>query len=130
MLTLEILPGSFALVHLPGDAAVPMWLAGARRFSSSTRTPGELSLLVDAEVVPDGLAVRSDYRGLRVAGSLPLESVGIIAGLSGALAAAGIPLLAIATHDTDYLFVAGSDLERAREALEGAGHSFVSSNVT
>jgi len=122
MLTLEILPGRFALVRLPGDAAVPTWLAGARRFSSSTRTPHEFSLLVDAEIVPDGLAVRSDYRGLRVAGSLPLESVGIMAGLSGALAAAGIPLLPIATHDTDYLFVADQDLAQARAALERGGY--------
>jgi len=123
MPTLEVLAGSFALVRLAGDAAVPKWVALARRFASVTRTPSELSLLVDAEVVPDGLAVRADYRGLRVAGTLPLSSVGIIAGLSGVLAGAGIPLLPIATHDTDYLFVASSDLAAAVAALERAGHA-------
>jgi len=122
MLTLEVLPGSYALVRLPGDTAVPEWVALARRFASVTRTPFELSLLVDADVVPDGLPVRADYRGLRVAGTLPLSSVGIIAGLSGVLAGAGIPLLPIATHDTDYLFVSSPDLPAAIAALERAGH--------
>jgi hypothetical protein len=122
MLTLEVLPGSFALVRLPGDAPLPTWLALARRFASVTRTVDELSLLVDAEVVPDGLAVRADYRGLRVAGTLPLATVGIMAGLSRALADAGIALLPIATHDTDYLFVAEADLAGARAALVHAGY--------
>ena len=124
-MTLEILPGRFALVRLPGDAAVPEWTALARRFVSVTRTPSELSILADAEVVPAGLAVRDDYRGLRVAGTLPLAAVGIIAGLSRALADAGIALVPIATHDTDYLFVASKDLAAARAALERAGHAFV-----
>jgi len=124
MLTLEVLPGAFALVRLPGDAPAPAWLAGARRFVSVTRTPGELSILADADAVPEGLAVRADYRGLRVAGTLPLSAVGIIAGLSRSLADAGIALLPIATHDTDYLFVAGADLAAVRSALERAGHSF------
>ena len=119
------MPGRFALVRLPGDAAVPDWAALARRFASVTRTPSELSFLLDAEVVPEGLAVRTDYRGLRVAGTLPLDSVGIMAGLSGALVEARIPILPIATHDTDYLFVFDVDFEGTCAALEHAGHRLV-----
>ena len=120
-MTLEILPGRFALVRLAGASAVPEWLARAARFASVTRTASELSILADAEVVPAGLAVRADYRGLRVAGTLPLDAVGVIAALSRALAGAGIALLPIATHDTDYLFV--TDLDGARAALERAGYA-------
>jgi len=38
------------------------------------------------------------------------------------LAEAGIPLLPIATHDTDYLFLREADLARGIAALERAGH--------
>jgi len=121
-LALDLLPGRFALCRLAGDAELPSWARAARRFLTVSRTPGELSIVCDAEVVPAGLAARDDYRALRVRGPLALDVVGVIAALAPPLAAAGIPILPIATHDTDYLFLRESDLARAIAALAGAGH--------
>ena len=121
-LSLDVLPGLFALCRLAGGADVPAWTGAARRFLTLSRTPGELSIVCDAEVVPAGAAAVPDYRALRVCGPLALDVTGVIAALAPPLAGAGIPILPIATHDTDYLFLRESDLARAIAALEGAGH--------
>ncbi len=57
------------------------------------------------------------YRAISFAGALPADLVGFMAVLSAALAAAGIPLLAICTFAHDHLLVRESDSERAVEAI-------------
>jgi hypothetical protein len=119
---LDVLPGRLALCRLPASAAIPPWTEAARRFLTISRTPGELSIIADAEVVPPGAAVLEDFRALRVRGPLPLDAVGIVAALAGPLAEAGVAIFPIATHDTDYLLLRESDLPVASRALEAAGH--------
>jgi len=121
-LELDLLAGTFALVRLPGDAAVPPWTAAARRFLTITRTPDELSIVADDEAVPAEVPAERGYRAFRVRGPIPLHIVGVAAALVSPLARAEIPVFLIATFDTDYLLVRGEDLSRAREALTGAGH--------
>jgi hypothetical protein len=121
-LLLDLLPGRFALCRLAAADAVPGWALAGRRFVSVSRTPEELSIVCDAEVAPAGVAAVRDYCGLRVRGPLALDAVGVIAALAPPLAEAGIPLLPIATHDTDYLFLREADLARGIAALERAGH--------
>ena len=60
---------------------------------------------------------------LGIEGVLPMDAVGVLAGLCAALAAAGVPVFAISTHDTDWLLVSAERFEAARRALEGAGHA-------
>ena len=48
--------------------------------------------------------------------------VGVIASLSGILAAANISTFVISTFDTDYLLVKQVDLEAATQSLRAAGH--------
>ena len=49
--------------------------------------------------------------------------LGILAGLTGALAAAGVSVFAVSTYDTDYLMVKQTALERAERALSAAGYT-------
>jgi len=120
-LGLTVLGATFAIHRFAPDAAlpdavrtaVPVWIA---------RTPEELSI-VCAEAV--GLAAPrriGGWRCLQVAGPLPLDLVGVLAGLSTVLAEAGVCVLALSTHDTDFLLVPGKDLERGVAALRGAGY--------
>ena len=62
------------------------------------------------------------YVAMRVEGTLPPELVGVLVSLAKPLADAGIPILAIGTHDTDYVLVREVDVERAVDALRRAGH--------
>ena len=65
------------------------------------------------------------WRALRVRGPLAFEVVGVVASVSTALAAAGVPLFVISTFDTDYVLVKAQSLERAISALRLAGHEVV-----
>jgi hypothetical protein len=122
--TLDLLPGSYAICRLDATAAVPSW-ATRPGFSSITRTAGELSIVCATDAVPDAVHAQRGYRGLAVRGPLDFSLVGIVASLAGALAAAAISIFVVSTHDTDYLFVRDADLERAVAVLRDAGHAVV-----
>jgi hypothetical protein len=64
-----------------------------------------------------------DWAALEVEGPLDLALTGVMARLSGVLAAAGVPLFAVSTYDTDVLLVRAAHLDRAVDALAAAGHA-------
>jgi uncharacterized protein len=75
-----------------------------------------------AHQAPRGGRRGDGFRCLEVAGPLPFEATGILAALATPLARARVPILAISTFHTDYLFVRGERLPSAVRALEKAGH--------
>jgi hypothetical protein len=98
-MTLDVLPGSFAVCRLSSDAPLPPW-ASAAVFSSVTRTPHELSILCDGDAVPADVKAQREFRGLMVRGPLDFSLTGILAALAGALAAAAISIFPVSTYDT------------------------------
>jgi hypothetical protein len=121
-LTLEILPGRYAVCRLAPDEAVPSW-AWSGQLASVTRTDAELSIICAELAVPATIErAERGWRVLRVVGPLDFNAVGVMAGLAAPLARAGISILALATFDTDYLLVREPDLDRALTALRAAGH--------
>jgi hypothetical protein len=118
-LDLDLLPGSFAICHLPPETPLPDALLEppAAEMVSVTRTGDELSIVCREERVPAGARRVGGWRCLRVRGALPLSLVGVLAALTAPLAAAGVSVFAVSTFDTDYLLVPEADLERARAAL-------------
>jgi len=71
---------------------------------------------------PAGARVEAPWRALKLHGPIPFSEVGVLAGLAGALARAGLSVFAVSTYDTDYLLVRADDLPGARAALERAGY--------
>ncbi len=123
-LTLEILTDELAVCRLPIEAPVPNW-AWSGELTSITSTDEELSLVCAAESVPGTVTHTAGWRALKVRGPLDFGLVGILAGISGALAAAGVSIFAISTYDTDYILVGGAELEAAVKALSKAGYEVV-----
>jgi hypothetical protein len=142
-LTLSILPGGFAVCRLAASAPVPDWANAAPPtplgFVSITRTADELSIVCPDEAVPsvarpdpsyvseetlsaDELRCEPGWKCLKVAGPLDFGLTGIMAGLTGALAAVGVTVFTISTYDTDYLMVRHESLERALRALRLEGY--------
>jgi putative acetyltransferase len=117
------LPDTFAICKLGSDAALPPW-ASTGDFLSITRTADELSIICCQDRVPGGIRCERGWRCLRVAGTMPLSAVGVLASLTAPLAEAGISVFAVSTFDTDYLLVKEMDLEKARDALRRQGHGF------
>jgi hypothetical protein len=118
-LALEWVPGAFAICRLPATADVPSWAASGsgQALVNITRTDRELSVLVPQDAVPEGVEAERGWVAMRVAGTLPMRAVGVLARLTGALAEAEIPVFTISTYDTDVLLVKSPDVGRALEAL-------------
>lgn len=120
-LALRLWPQSFAVCRLPQGEPLPAW-ATAGALWSLTRTPRELSLVSEAELVPTGIRAETGWRLLEVEGPLDFSLTGIVVALTAPLAQAAISVFAFSTFDTDYLMVRGATLEPALEALRHAGH--------
>jgi uncharacterized protein len=111
----HLLQSEFAITRLDAGAPVPEWARG--EFVSITRTTEELSIVCEA-----GAHGRRGYRGLKIAGPLDFSLVGVMASVAQTLARAEVPILAISTFDTDYIFFEELYVDRAIEALERDGH--------
>jgi hypothetical protein len=96
-------------------------------FFSATRTSDELSLILADSRAPQSAKCEHGWRAFKVQGPLDFSQVGIIAGLSAALADAGVSIFALSTYDTDYVMVKLADLDRAVAALRQAGYTVTQS---
>ena len=121
-LTLDLVPGSYAICRWdPGDSLPPWVMQG--EFFSVTRTAAELSAVCDVGVVPSGVKAEGPWLMLAVRGPLDFNITGVLAALAAPLARAGISIFAVSTYDTDYLLVRDRELDRAVRALREAGHN-------
>ena len=119
-LSLTLLEGTFTIHRLEPDVELPK-PALRSPFFAITRTNAELSL-----VLPDSVKIESDrsdpgWACFKVEGPLEFELVGVLAGISTALAAAGGPIFALSTFDTDYILVKQVQIQVARDAFSTAG---------
>ena len=93
-------------------------------FRSVTRTEHEVSVVCRDFDVPDGESVDRGWTVLETMGPLDFSLTGAISSLVEPLAAAEVPIFLISTFESDYVLVRSSDLARAADALESAGHEF------
>jgi hypothetical protein len=114
------LDGLFAVCRLPADAPFPSW-ALSDSLVSVTRTPDELSIVCHQVNVPPVIQSEPGWRCFKVQGPLDFALTGILARLTTPLAAAGVPVFALSTFDTDYLLVKQADATRAVAAWIAAG---------
>lgn len=121
-LTLSIVAGLFAIHRFPADAPIPEEIPNAS-FYSVTRTNEELSVVAPETVALQGGSSEGGWACIKVNGPLEFSQVGILAGLSAALAKANVSIFVISTFDTDYILVKAEKLPRAKEALEAAGYA-------
>jgi uncharacterized protein len=119
------LAGSYAIVRLAADAAVPEW-AVKGEFSSITRTADELSVVCPAENLPADVLSLHRWVCLKLDGPFPFSMTGVLMAFIEPLSKNSVPIFAISTFDTDYVLIqeefAGHALDRLREA----GHELVS----
>jgi hypothetical protein len=123
-LAIDVQSGDYVVARLPADAPTPANLLDPRApvLVSITRTPTELSIICPVELAPEGAETEAGWRLLTVRGPLAFTLTGIIAALSGELAAAGVALFSLSTFDTDHILVRQDELQRAVETLRSSGH--------
>jgi hypothetical protein len=121
---LSILPGSFAIYRLTPDNKVPGWVWENKTLLSITYTEDELSIVCQCSLIPSHIQAETGWAAIKVQGQLDFSLTGVLAALSGPLAAGGVSIFAISTFDTDYMLVKERDLLQAKMILERNGHSF------
>ena len=97
-----------------------------RDFFFIAKTNEEISLVCPTADAPERAIKRDDgWKGFRIQGTLDFSLIGVLAKLSGVLAANGIGLFAVSTYNTDYILVKGENFDRASDALSTAGYRVV-----
>ena len=90
---LVVLADRLAVCRLARDQPLPAWAKGSKgEFFSATRTPEEVSIILAESRAPEAAKCERGFRPLKVQGPLDFSLVGIIAGLSGTLADAGVSM--------------------------------------
>ncbi len=116
--SLTLLPGRFVVCRFAPDAPVPAWLFHeSASVWSITRTTAELSVVCEEDDVPPSVTPAPlRWRAFQVDGPIPFEETGVIARISAPLAAAGVPIFVVSTHDTDLVLVPEAKLAAAQAA--------------
>jgi uncharacterized protein len=115
-LELYLLPGRYTVVRLAPHSPVPSW-AWSGTLNAVVRTDEELSIVCEQSAVPDDVKSERDWVALKLQGPIPFSTIGVLASLVNPLAAAGIPVFAISTFDTDYILIKAVDLTRAKAVV-------------
>jgi uncharacterized protein len=104
-LTLTASTQRLAVCRLGAGAPVPAWFDASAAPCALVRTREELSLVAPQDGVPPEARAERDWVALAVHGPLDFALTGILARLTAALAAAGVPVFALSTYDTDLILV-------------------------
>ena len=120
-LKFRLLPGPYAIVRLAPDAPVPDWVDEGY-FTSVTRTADELSIVCPAENLPTGIPSSQRWICLRLEGPFPFSQTGVLMSFVEPLSTNGIPIFAISTYDTDYVFIQEEFAGASLNVLQEAGH--------
>jgi hypothetical protein len=122
--TIRLLPAKMAILRFEPSAPFAVPVAAGAGFFSLIRTEKELSIVMEAARAPRKAPVKSSgWRLFEVEGPFALDAIGVLASITAPLAAAGVSIFALSTHDTDYFMVSGRQAARAVKALRGAGHT-------
>src|SRR5262245_45886128 len=116
-LTLEWIPGKFALARYPEDAVIPPWALDSHVLMCVTRTKDELSILAPDDRIPFNVKCERGFVALRIKERLDFNLFGIVSRLSTALAEAQVPILVVSTYDTDVILFRRDKKEAAIKAL-------------
>jgi hypothetical protein len=118
---LTLLNEIFTIHQLAPNAEVPV-AALESPFFAITRTDDELSLVLLDWIEIESEKSEKGWACFKVEGPLEFGLVGVLAGISSALAQAGVPIFALSTFDTDYVLVKREQVQVARDALISAGY--------
>ena len=89
---------------------------------SITRTPRELSVVAEEGACSAADKEDPGWRCLYIEGPIPFNLTGVVAGLTTAVAAQGLPVFVLSTFDSDLLLLRGDSLDRSLQALSDKGY--------
>jgi hypothetical protein len=121
-ISLSLLNGDYSVCKLQAGYE-PRTMHPASGILSITVTDRETSLVCPTGQEPEGATIEPGWRALYVNGPIPFGLTGVVAGITSAVASAGLPVFVISTFDSDLLFLNQDSIPEALSALEGRGYA-------
>lgn len=113
-----ILKKMFAVCKIPDFSRIDL----NREFYFAANTDEECSLVCPEKEIPaDTTVCEKNQRAFRICGTLDFSLVDIISNIASALAKEHIPIFAVSTFNTDYIFVKDEYFPKAVQTLRGIG---------
>lgn len=116
-LTLEWIPGKFAMARYASDAEIPPWALDSHVLMSVTRTHDELSIIAPDDRIPFNIKCERGFVAFRIVERLDFNLFGIVSRVSRALADAEVPIIVVSTYDTDIILIKKDKKDAAKKAL-------------
>jgi hypothetical protein len=114
---IQVLEGEYALISLPANSSLTLPNGGNLKIV--IHDPVEITLVIEVsaweKIAAQHLSAKvgRGYRAIRLSQDFPLETVGVMAKLTGALAQAGVSIMAYSTYKTDVVLVRSWELTQA-----------------
>lgn len=121
-ISLDLLDGDYAVCRFDPEETPPP-RKDFRGIYSLTTTHLETSLVCSSDEVPEGAQREPGWRALYVKGPIPFGLTGVVAGITSAVASAGLPVFVLSTYDSDLLFLQSETLQLALDALRTGGYN-------
>jgi hypothetical protein len=120
-LLIRLVDAEYAITRLNIGTPLPEWLMGPGFWTVSSSRE-EMTLVCRAARIPPGVQSSGGWRCLRIEQHFSFDVPGVLASVLNPLTDAGVGIFANSTFSTDYVFVMGSDLDKAVAALKAHGH--------
>ena len=123
-LSLHLLNESFSVNKLAQFAELPSIIAKGE-MCFMMRADEEFTIICPDFMAPTNVQSEMGWKCIKVDGTMNLKEVGVLESITHPLAESNIPLMALSTFNTDYIFVLEEHIVTAVQALQKAGHQFV-----
>jgi len=129
-LVLELLDDVFAVQQIPINESIPNHVlkrlgeSGGQNFVSVTRTNEEISIVYNSTHAPIVDQSLAKWRCIKIRGPMDFGLTGILCAFTIPLKAAGIPIFALSTWNTDYILVPKEKADESKAALLHDGWKF------
>ncbi len=120
-LLIRLVDAEYAITRLNIGSQIPEWLPGAGFWTVSSSRE-EMTLVCRAARIPTNVKSSLGWRCLRIEQHFAFDVPGVLESVLTPLANAGVGVFANSTFSTDYVFIGGSSVDKAVEALKAAGH--------
>jgi hypothetical protein len=120
-LLIRLVDAEYAITRLNIGTPLPEWLMGPGFWTVSSSRE-EMTLVCRAARIPPSVQSSGGWRCLRIEQHFSFDVPGVLASVLNPLSEAGVGIFANSTFSTDYVFIMGSDLDKAVAALKAHGH--------
>jgi hypothetical protein len=124
-LLIRLVDAEYAITRLNIGTPLPEWLPGPGFWTVSSSRE-EMTVVCRAARIPPGVQSSGGWRCLRIEQHFTFDVPGVLASVLNPLSDAGVGIFANSTFSTDYVFITGSDLDKAVVALKAHGHEIMS----